>query len=104
MDKPRGLANVTEGFGRRRVDPGQAVPPGQYMTQDFPPLSAGPTPRVAVKDWELTITTGPRPSPAGTSPASASSACRSQALDVQPPRRRLGVALAADQLISISPQ
>jgi DMSO/TMAO reductase YedYZ molybdopterin-dependent catalytic subunit len=43
-------------FGRpRRDDPG--LPPGQYLTESFPVLSAGPTPRIAPDEWEFTITT-----------------------------------------------
>jgi DMSO/TMAO reductase YedYZ molybdopterin-dependent catalytic subunit len=41
--------------GRRRDDP--ALPPGQYEAKSFPVLSAGPTPRVALDDWELFIRT-----------------------------------------------
>jgi DMSO/TMAO reductase YedYZ molybdopterin-dependent catalytic subunit len=45
-------------MGRRRKDSDNpAVPPGQYLTDDFPVLSAGPTPRVPTGEWELTITT-----------------------------------------------
>jgi DMSO/TMAO reductase YedYZ molybdopterin-dependent catalytic subunit len=32
------------------------VPPGQYLTTDFPVLSAGPTPRVETADWRLSLT------------------------------------------------
>jgi DMSO/TMAO reductase YedYZ molybdopterin-dependent catalytic subunit len=43
-------------FGRgRRDDPG--LPPGQYLTESFPVLSAGPTPRISPDEWEFTITT-----------------------------------------------
>ena len=41
---------VSRGFRGRRaadVDPAR-VPPGQYVTQDFPVLSAGPTPHTAL--------------------------------------------------------
>jgi len=31
------------------------VPPGQYVTTDFPVLSAGPTPRVQLDGWSFTI-------------------------------------------------
>jgi DMSO/TMAO reductase YedYZ molybdopterin-dependent catalytic subunit len=31
------------------------VPPGQYLTPDFPVLSAGPTPRTRLEDWSLTL-------------------------------------------------
>jgi DMSO/TMAO reductase YedYZ molybdopterin-dependent catalytic subunit len=48
---------VTPGFkGRARPDPTR-VPPGQYLTRDFPVLSAGPTPRVRTETWEFTVTT-----------------------------------------------
>lgn len=43
-------------FGRRRTQRPD-LPPGQYLTDDFPVLSAGPTPRVPLQDWEFTITT-----------------------------------------------
>jgi DMSO/TMAO reductase YedYZ molybdopterin-dependent catalytic subunit len=44
--------------GRRREDAeNPALRPGQYLTDDFPVLSAGPTPRVTTAEWELTITT-----------------------------------------------
>ena len=47
---------VSRGFsGRRRSVPD--LPPGQYLTEDFPVLTAGPTPRVPLDQWELTITT-----------------------------------------------
>jgi DMSO/TMAO reductase YedYZ molybdopterin-dependent catalytic subunit len=34
------------------------VPPGQYVTKDFPVLSAGPTPRVSVDQWTFSLTRG----------------------------------------------
>jgi DMSO/TMAO reductase YedYZ molybdopterin-dependent catalytic subunit len=47
---------ISRGFsGRRRSAPD--LPPGQYLTEDFPVLSAGPTPHVGTDEWELTITT-----------------------------------------------
>jgi DMSO/TMAO reductase YedYZ molybdopterin-dependent catalytic subunit len=33
------------------------LPPGQYLTEDFPVLSAGPTPRIPLDAWEFTVTT-----------------------------------------------
>jgi len=48
---------VTPGFVGRRRDDGGKLPPGQYLTRDFPVLSAGPTPRVATERWELAIVT-----------------------------------------------
>ena len=47
----------SRGFHGRRdpaVDPSR-IPPGQYLTPDFPVLSAGPTPYVDTADWSLTI-------------------------------------------------
>ena len=43
---------VSRGFHGRRapVDPAR-VPPGQYVTHDFPVLSAGPTPHTAPAHW-----------------------------------------------------
>jgi DMSO/TMAO reductase YedYZ molybdopterin-dependent catalytic subunit len=48
---------VSRGFtGRRRDDgPPDRVPPGQYVTDDFPVLSAGPTPSVDLAGWTFTI-------------------------------------------------
>jgi DMSO/TMAO reductase YedYZ molybdopterin-dependent catalytic subunit len=31
------------------------VPPGQYVTDDFPVLSAGPTPHTSPTEWDFTI-------------------------------------------------
>jgi DMSO/TMAO reductase YedYZ molybdopterin-dependent catalytic subunit len=31
------------------------VPPGQYVTKDFPVLSAGPTPRIPLDQWSLSV-------------------------------------------------
>ena len=45
----------SRGFqGRRERD--ADLPPGQYLTDDFPVLSAGPTPPVTVDDWSFTVT------------------------------------------------
>jgi DMSO/TMAO reductase YedYZ molybdopterin-dependent catalytic subunit len=52
------MAFISRGFkGRRRVAADSSrVPPGQYVTADFPVLSAGPTPRTALSQWSFTIT------------------------------------------------
>jgi len=34
------------------------LPPGQYLTTDFPVLSAGPTPHIPLGKWEFTIDDG----------------------------------------------
>jgi DMSO/TMAO reductase YedYZ molybdopterin-dependent catalytic subunit len=48
---------ISRGFtGRRRegADPSR-IPPGQYLTRDFPVLSAGPTPHTPLDRWTFTI-------------------------------------------------
>jgi DMSO/TMAO reductase YedYZ molybdopterin-dependent catalytic subunit len=54
---------VTRGFAGRRPtsDRSGRIPPGQHLVDDFPVLSAGPAPRVAVEDWTFTLKVGPRP-------------------------------------------
>ena len=50
---------VTRGFkGRPRSAgaPKDRIPPGQHQVTDFPVLSAGPTPKIDLAKWELTIT------------------------------------------------
>lgn len=51
------MAIVTRGFGGRRPRAPEPLPPGQYLTDGFPVLSAGPTQYVDTDDWELTVTT-----------------------------------------------
>ncbi|RIQ37774.1 sulfite oxidase-like oxidoreductase [Jiangella rhizosphaerae] len=46
---------VSPGFRRRRRDDDVELPPGQYLTQDFPVLSAGPTPNIPLDRWQFTI-------------------------------------------------
>ena len=47
---------VTRGFvGRRRQTERGRVPPGQYVTTDFPVLSAGPTPHTPLTEWDFRI-------------------------------------------------
>jgi DMSO/TMAO reductase YedYZ molybdopterin-dependent catalytic subunit len=50
------MSPISRGFHGRRptADPGR-VPPGQYLTTDFPVLSAGPTPRADLAQWRFTI-------------------------------------------------
>jgi DMSO/TMAO reductase YedYZ molybdopterin-dependent catalytic subunit len=49
---------ITRGFRRRHAEPpaGSTLPPGQYLTADFPVLSAGPTPDVPLDRWRLSVT------------------------------------------------
>jgi DMSO/TMAO reductase YedYZ molybdopterin-dependent catalytic subunit len=49
---------ISRGFrGRRQeADTSGRVPPGQYVTHDFPVLSAGPTPHTSLEEWSFGIT------------------------------------------------
>jgi DMSO/TMAO reductase YedYZ molybdopterin-dependent catalytic subunit len=52
------MSFVSPGFtGRPRRDGEVKLPPGQYLAEDFPVLSAGPTPRLSTDRWEFTVTT-----------------------------------------------
>ncbi len=48
---------LSRGFiGKHRHEaPPERVPPGQYVTDDFPVLSAGPTPRTPLDKWSFEI-------------------------------------------------
>jgi DMSO/TMAO reductase YedYZ molybdopterin-dependent catalytic subunit len=48
---------VSPGFVGRRRAASAALPPGQYLTEDFPVLSAGPTPKIRLDDWTFALTT-----------------------------------------------
>jgi DMSO/TMAO reductase YedYZ molybdopterin-dependent catalytic subunit len=50
------MSIVNPGFGGRRRSSRPDLPPGQYLTYDFPVLSAGPTPRVPLDRWQFTVT------------------------------------------------
>ena len=53
---------ISRGFkGKRRDGPADRVPPGQYLTDDFPVLSAGPTPHTPLEEWTFTIEGGAEP-------------------------------------------
>jgi len=47
---------ISRGFSGRREAESAKLPPGQYLTKDFPVLAAGPTPKIALDKWEFTIT------------------------------------------------
>ena len=51
------MPTVSRGFrGRRRDDDGSGrTPPGQYLVDGFPVLSAGPTPRTPLDQWTFTV-------------------------------------------------
>ena len=48
---------ISRGFrGRRRsTERGTQLPPGQYLVEGFPVLSAGPTPHTSLEDWDFSI-------------------------------------------------
>ena len=51
------MSPISRGFTGRRhpaEDPSR-IPPGQYLTTDFPVLSAGPTPHTPLDEWSFTI-------------------------------------------------
>jgi DMSO/TMAO reductase YedYZ molybdopterin-dependent catalytic subunit len=52
------MAIISRGFSGRRSAADVKLPPGQYLTTDFPVLSAGPTPHVSLENWQLTIDDG----------------------------------------------
>jgi DMSO/TMAO reductase YedYZ molybdopterin-dependent catalytic subunit len=51
------MSFVSRGFhGRRRSDADpERVPPGQYVTTDYPVLSAGPTPHQPLDTWSFSL-------------------------------------------------
>ena len=56
------MSPVSRGFHRKRVEaPAGRVPPGQYVTADFPVLSAGPTPHTPLSKWTFSISGGHQP-------------------------------------------
>src|SRR5213078_3237986 len=52
------MSPITRGFfGRRRdAEYGDRLPPGQYTVNNFPVLSAGPTPHTPLGEWTFEIT------------------------------------------------
>jgi DMSO/TMAO reductase YedYZ molybdopterin-dependent catalytic subunit len=51
------MSIITPGFRGRRSADDERLPPGQYLTGDFPVLSAGPTPLVPLDSWTFTLRT-----------------------------------------------
>lgn len=52
------MAIISRGFSGQRSAADAKLPPGQYLTTDFPVLSAGPTPDISLERWEFTIGDG----------------------------------------------
>src|SRR5262249_29528892 len=48
---------ISRGFRSKRQEqaPEGRLPPGQYVTADFPILSAGPTPQTKLEDWSRAL-------------------------------------------------
>ena len=51
------MSFISRGFKGKRRDTASSsrVPPGQHVVNDFPVLSAGPTPRVPLSEWTFSI-------------------------------------------------
>jgi DMSO/TMAO reductase YedYZ molybdopterin-dependent catalytic subunit len=51
------MSMISRGFqGRRSRQPGGGlIPPGQYLVDGFPVLSAGPTPETLLSEWDFVI-------------------------------------------------
>ena len=56
---------INTGFGRRRREANDKLPPGQYLTSDFPVLSAGPTPAIPTGSRRSSSTSRSSPGHAG---------------------------------------
>ena len=54
---------LSRGFLGRKLPPeiAERIPPGQYLEQGFPVLTAGPTFHVPLDQWKFTLKIGPRP-------------------------------------------
>jgi len=55
------MSPISRGFRRRHAEPDGAadrVPPGQYVTDGFPVLSAGPTPHTPLAEWSFSVRQG----------------------------------------------
>ena len=53
---------ISRGFhGRQNEGPSDRIPPGQHLVDDFPVLSAGPTPHTPLDEWTFTIEGGAEP-------------------------------------------
>ena len=46
---------ISRGFGGRRRGQDTKLPPGQYLEDGFPVLSAGPTPRTPLEAWDFSV-------------------------------------------------
>ncbi|OAH50326.1 molybdopterin-dependent oxidoreductase [Microbacterium oleivorans] len=51
------MAVINRGFGGRRGTGDPRLPPGQTLVDDWPVLTAGPTPDISPEEWSFSITT-----------------------------------------------
>ncbi|SIR62444.1 sulfite oxidase-like oxidoreductase [Williamsia sterculiae] len=51
------MAVINRRFRGKRRDYAPGLPPGQYLTTDFPVLATGPTPVVNTDRWSMSVTT-----------------------------------------------
>lgn len=51
------MSFITRGFSGRGRERDPRLPPGQSLVEDWPVLSAGPTPDVAQEDWSFSVRT-----------------------------------------------
>lgn len=51
------MAIINSGFGGRRGADNPSLPPGQTLAEDWPVLTAGPTPDIRTDEWAFTIKT-----------------------------------------------
>jgi DMSO/TMAO reductase YedYZ molybdopterin-dependent catalytic subunit len=56
-EDPMTVSRDFRGRRKREAEPDR-LPPGQYLTDDFPVLSAGPTPRTPLTEWTFSIAAG----------------------------------------------
>jgi DMSO/TMAO reductase YedYZ molybdopterin-dependent catalytic subunit len=49
------MTPISRGFRGRRRESAERLPPGQYLVDGFPVLSAGPTPHTPLDEWTFTI-------------------------------------------------
>src|SRR5262245_34411678 len=62
ISRRRKSAMVTRGFTGRQSgsELSDRIPPGQHLVDNFPVLTAGPTPRIEPADWTFTLKVGLR--------------------------------------------
>jgi DMSO/TMAO reductase YedYZ molybdopterin-dependent catalytic subunit len=46
---------MSRGFGGRRRNQDTAMPPGKYLVDGFPVLSADPTPHTPLEEWDFSM-------------------------------------------------